>query len=70
MGNSAYSNETHAVTHSAVVELRLHIGNAAYFVNGQRHEMDTTPLIREGRTLLPIRYVNIIFLWGRDFSKV
>jgi hypothetical protein len=37
--------------------LQFYIGSANYNVNGQAQSMDTAPLISEGRTLLPIRYV-------------
>lgn len=37
--------------------IKLYIGNKTYYVNGIAKEMDTAPIILEGRTLLPIRYV-------------
>jgi hypothetical protein len=37
--------------------LQFYIGSTNYNVNGQAQSMDTAPLISEGRTLLPIRYV-------------
>jgi len=37
--------------------LQFHIGSTDYSVNGQVQSMDTAPMISEGRTLLPIRYV-------------
>ncbi|OPX86189.1 MAG: hypothetical protein A4E53_03099 [Pelotomaculum sp. PtaB.Bin104] len=37
--------------------IRYYIGAADYYVNDQIQTMDTVPIIIEGRTLLPIRYV-------------
>lgn len=37
--------------------LRFVVGQTAYEVNGERHVMDTAPVIYGGRTLLPIRFV-------------
>ncbi|MCD6167692.1 MAG: fibronectin type III domain-containing protein, partial [Caldisericia bacterium] len=37
--------------------IRLYIGKTYYYVNDELLEMDVAPIIREGRTLLPIRYV-------------
>ncbi len=37
--------------------LRYTIGQTSYLWNGMSQSMDVAPIIREGRTLLPIRYV-------------
>ncbi len=37
--------------------IRFKIGQADFSVDGSPKNMDTAPIIREGRTLLPIRYV-------------
>jgi hypothetical protein len=37
--------------------IQLTIDSVEYYVNGQLQTMDTPPVIHEGRTLLPIRYV-------------
>jgi PKD repeat protein len=37
--------------------IRLYIGKTTYYVNDEIKTMDTSPIILEGRTLLPIRYV-------------
>lgn len=37
--------------------IKLYIGQKSYSVNDVKKEMDTEPIIFEGRTLLPIRYV-------------
>ncbi len=39
------------------ISLRLYIGKTEYYVNGALQNMDTAPIILEGRTLMPIRYV-------------
>jgi len=37
--------------------IKLSIGSKQYHVNGLLRTMDTAPMIREGRTLLPIRFI-------------
>jgi hypothetical protein len=37
--------------------IRLYIGQKTYYINDIKKEMDTEPIIFQGRTLLPIRYV-------------
>ncbi len=37
--------------------IRLYIGSNEYYVNGSLKGMDAVPVIMEGRTMLPIRYV-------------
>ncbi len=37
--------------------ITLDIGQTAYSVNGATYEMDTAPVLEDGRTLLPISYV-------------
>lgn len=55
---SACSNEASAKTEKTVlVTLRFTIGSNGYYVNGQSKMMDATPIVREDRTLLPIRFV-------------
>ncbi len=66
-GYSAYSNEASATTFPSdpisplptvpEVVIRLKIGSTEYYVDDSREIMDTAPIILEGRTLLPIRYV-------------
>lgn len=41
----------------AGAELRFIIGQTTYQINGEIRNMDAAPVIREGRTLLPIRFV-------------
>ncbi|MEW6181940.1 MAG: stalk domain-containing protein [Bacillota bacterium] len=64
VGESADSNEAGATTQTpppspppTSTVIRLYIGSTEYYVNGTLNTMDTVPMIREGRTLLPIRYV-------------
>lgn len=44
-------------TDSQIVQ-NFYIGKSYYLVNGQEKQMDTSPFIKDGRTLLPIRYVS------------
>ncbi|HHY11799.1 MAG TPA: DUF1343 domain-containing protein [Firmicutes bacterium] len=37
--------------------VKLVIGNPAIEVNGEKHTMDTVPVIRNNRTMVPLRYV-------------
>ncbi|MFZ5644708.1 MAG: stalk domain-containing protein [Bacillota bacterium] len=37
--------------------ISLNLGQTAYRVNGEIRQMDTAPVAREGRTMLPVRYV-------------
>ena len=46
-----------SATGSGAVEMKFYIGSTEYYVGGQLKTMDTAPLIFEGRTILPIRYV-------------
>ncbi len=41
------------------VELQFTIGSSTYLVDGVEKQMDAAPVIIEGRTLLPIRYVAV-----------
>ncbi|RLD15752.1 MAG: hypothetical protein DRI22_02075 [Caldiserica bacterium] len=65
-GYSPYSNEVTVKTPNESppppppieqIIIRLYIGKTYYYVNDELLEMDVAPIIREGRTLLPIRYV-------------
>jgi hypothetical protein len=42
---------------SETIVIRLYIDKTTYYVNGVKKEMDAAPIIRESRTLLPIRAV-------------
>lgn len=37
------------------------IGEQSYTANGQSKEMDTTPVIKDGRTYVPVRYIGQLF---------
>lgn len=66
-GSSAYSNIAEyevvsmpmspAFPVGSRVTINLRINDTTYQVNGVDHEMDTAPVIRDGRTLLPVRYI-------------
>ncbi len=54
--HSNYSNEASVSTLNAII-ISLTIGRTTYSVNNRQLTMDTSPIIYEQRTLLPIRYV-------------
>jgi len=58
-GYSDYSNEASSTTQKEVesIIIRLYIDKTTYYVNDALMTMDVAPIIRESRTLLPIRYV-------------
>jgi transcriptional regulator CtsR len=56
-GNSAYTGEIKAVTTEERVTMLLYIGKTGYSVDGRGKIMDAAPMIKDNRTLLPIRYV-------------
>jgi len=37
--------------------IRLNVGKTSYSVDGQTLDMDTAPVVSQGRTMLPIRYI-------------
>jgi len=39
------------------IVIRLYIGKTGYYINNTSKSMDVAPLIMEGRTLLPVRYI-------------
>jgi len=58
-GESDYSNEVKVKTLKEIetIILRFYIGSTTYYLNDEMKTMDVAPIILEGRTLLPIRYV-------------
>ncbi|HOC53358.1 MAG TPA: copper amine oxidase N-terminal domain-containing protein, partial [Caldisericia bacterium] len=58
-GESDYSNEAKVKTLKEIetIILRFYINNTTYYLNDKMKTMDVAPIILEGRTLLPIRYV-------------
>jgi titin len=83
-GDSAYSDVTDATTLAEeatppdipedTVTIRFYIDSQAYYVNDVEDYMDTSPVILDGRTLLPIRYVaqplGADTLWNGSEQKV
>lgn len=59
---------------SAQTVLKFNIGSTSCTVNGQPQAMDTAPVIKSGRTLLPIRYVAMplgaVVGWDQEQQKV
>lgn len=59
-GESAYTNFASAKTAIAPVSsttIRLYIDMMEFYVNNVPNTMDVAPILKDGRTLLPIRYV-------------
>lgn len=63
-GNSDYSNSIMAETKIDIVTLnegetlmRFYINSSDYYVNNKIMSMDASPVIKDSRTILPIRYV-------------
>ncbi len=56
---SEKSNIAEVITPKEVkkIVIRFYIGKKYYYLNEERKEMDVAPVILEGRTMLPIRYV-------------
>ncbi|MFX4260742.1 stalk domain-containing protein [Pelotomaculum propionicicum] len=48
---------TSSTNGSGGIVIKFYIGRTEYYVNGKLDTMDTAPVIFEGRTVLPIRYV-------------
>lgn len=73
-GSSSYSNEISVTTPGDETIIKLAIGKTSYYVNGMQKTMDTAPLIQEGRTLLPIRFITEAIganvTWNNDERKV
>jgi hypothetical protein len=62
MGNSAYTNTTSAKTKIMPVDgdttiMKFYINSKDYSINDVDLTTDTSPIIRDGRTVLPIRFV-------------
>lgn len=55
-------------------EIRLYIGKNEIFVNGNCVKIDSSPLLKDGRTFLPIRYIsealNLIVNWNDKIKEV
>ena len=75
---SNYSNTANATTgkeaSASPVILKFYIENNVYYINDQPNLMDTTPIISDGRTLLPIAYaaepLGISVYWDEAERKV
>ncbi len=76
--NSPYSNSSTATTGKEAsahpVILKFYIENNVYYINDQPNLMDTTPIISDERTLLPIAYaaepLGISVYWDEAERKV
>lgn len=75
---SDYSNSASAITakeaSDLAARLSFYIDNNAYYLNGRLCWMDTTPVILEGRTLLPVSYtaaaLGITVNWDEAERKI
>ncbi|MCW2279411.1 stalk domain-containing protein [Heliophilum fasciatum] len=47
---------------------KFRIGSTAYTVNGQQRQMDVAPYIKDGRTMMPVRYT--AYAMGVDESGI
>jgi hypothetical protein len=50
-------NDSTAGTTTGTTEIRLHLGNTSYSVNGESKSMDVSPVLINNRLLLPVRYI-------------
>ena len=56
-GNAGWDAEIRQVTLNANgVAVAMYIGSVNYYVNGQQQTMDTAPVIKDDRTLIPVRF--------------
>jgi len=75
-GESDYSNEVKVKTLKDIetIILKFYINNTTYYLNDEMKTMDVAPIILEGRTLLPIRYVaealGAVVEWNDKEQKV
>lgn len=73
-GDSPYSNEVVTVATRDSVSMTLTVGRTSYTVNQLQRTMVAAPIILEGRTLLPIRYVTEAIgaqvVWNAASQKV
>lgn len=55
-------------------EIKLYIGKNEIFVNGNIIKIDSSPLLKDGRTFLPVRYIsealNLIVNWNEQSKEV
>jgi hypothetical protein len=60
-GNEA--RETIHVTYQkdSILVIVLTIGDALAYINGQRHQLDSPPMIKNGRTFVPLRFIGEAF---------
>jgi titin len=74
MGNSKYTTDVSVLTAQPAMIIKLIVGSATYYINNQTKTMDAAPIIKDNRTLLPIKYVaeaigaNVV--WDNNERKV
>lgn len=74
-GNVSWDEVTRCVSLSMNDdEIRLYIDKTSAYLNGSAHTLDTAPVIINGRTMLPIRFIaegfNIGVAWEGDVQRV
>ncbi len=78
-GSSDYSNQVQATAPASQPPLppqvsptviRFYIGSSSYYINDQIQTMDASPVVTEGRTLLPIVYVATPLGAGVDWDQI
>lgn len=80
-GNSSPPSQTFSIlpiifsgTKVSSVKLEFYIGQPYYYINGIRMNMDVVPIIIEGRTFVPVRYIaeplGAQVIWKADTREV
>ncbi|MEA4926570.1 MAG: cadherin-like beta sandwich domain-containing protein [Syntrophomonadaceae bacterium] len=75
-GSSGYSNQAQATTPAgqppqpSPIVIRFYIGSSSYYIDDQIQTMDASPIVTEGRTLLPIVYVATPLGAGVDWDQI
>lgn len=73
-GFNVFWNNGEVILKNDKNEIRLYIGKNEIFVNGNCVKIDSSPLLKDGRTFLPIRYIsealNLIVNWNDKTKEV
>ena len=51
------------------MKVKMQIGNSTYEVDGQKQKMDTTPLLKDDRTMVPVRFIAEAFGYYVDWDN-
>ena len=59
---------------SPMKEIEMFIGQDVYFVDGDKKQMDTAPVLQDGRTMVPVRFIadelGMVIGWDAEQMKV